>query len=129
MLLNCLAVGVGGFLGAVSRYLLGSALPTEPGGFPVITLLINFIGSFLISVLTECGQGFLPVSQRTSLFLKTGLCGGFTTFSTFSLETVQLFENGKAAMGVCYAAASVGLCLAGVWLGQLAVRFAKQHLL
>ena len=62
--------------------------------------------------------GQLPMSKSAVLFLKTGLCGGFTTFSTFSLETVELLEQGRWAAGGGYILASVGLCLAGVLLGR-----------
>lgn len=107
-------VGAGGCIGAVTRYVLG-LLPVNTV-FPAITLIINFTGAFLIGLLSGIAekQGW---PDNVSLFLKTGFCGGFTTFSTFSLETFSLFQQGKATMGVLYAAGSVFLCLAGVWLG------------
>lgn len=126
MVFNCLVVGAGGFLGAVSRYLLGCAFPASPGAFPVLTLLINFAGAFVIAAVAECSRELLLLSPRTLLFLKTGLCGGFTTFSAFSLETFELFEGGKGPTGTLYAVSSVIACLAGIWLGRLAVRLLKQ---
>lgn len=125
MLLNCLVVGAGGFLGSVGRYLLTAVFASQNSSFPWITMLINFVGSFLIGVFTELANGLLPLSGRTLLFLKTGLCGGFTTFSAFSLETVHLFEEGKYLPGIGYAAGSVLVCLFGVLAGKLCVRLLR----
>ena len=102
------------------RYLLSSVIPVLHG-FPLATLLINLAGSFLIGALSETAAVY-AVNDRLLLFLKVGVCGGFTTFSTFSLETVNLFECGKYGLGVIYAIVSVLLCVAGVFLGKLAVR-------
>ena len=98
---NCLFVALGGGLGAVGRYLL--SLIAAPWSFPVMTLLTNFLGAVVIGAVAQAA-GQLPMSKSAVLFLKTGLCGGFTTFSTFSLETVELLEQyagpltGKQAM-------------------------------
>ncbi len=123
MLINCLAVGAGGFLGSVGRYLLSAAFPAQNALFPWITLLINFFGSFLIAVISEFSDSWLPFPPRVLLFLKMGICGGFTTFSTFSFEVVRLFEEGKILSGWGYALLSVLLCLTGIVLGKLLVRF------
>lgn len=82
-----------------------------------MTLLTNFLGAVVIGAVAQAA-GQLPMSKSAVLFLKTGLCGGFTTFSTFSLETVELLEQGRWAAGGGYILASVGLCLAGVLLGR-----------
>ena len=89
---NCLFVALGGGLGAVGRYLL--SLIAAPWSFPVMTLLTNFLGAVVIGAVAQAA-GQLPMSKSAVLFLKTGLCGGFTTFSTFSLETVELLEQGR----------------------------------
>ena len=115
---NCLFVALGGGLGAVGRYLL--SLIAAPWSFPVMTLLTNFLGAVVIGAVAQAA-GQLPMSKSAVLFLKTGLCGGFTTFSTFSLETVELLEQGRWAAGGGYILASVGLCLAGVLLGRALV--------
>lgn len=118
MLSRCLWVALGGGLGAVGRYLL-SLIPVA-GDFPVMTLCTNFLGAVVIgglSALLDRGQ----LSPPASLLLKTGLCGGFTTFSAFSLETVSLLERGRILSGGLYALLSVGLCLAGVLLGRAVV--------
>lgn len=120
-MIAALCVGAGGFLGAVARYLLG-LLPYQ-GDFPLITFTINFVGAFAIGVVFEVVNvrpGMLP--DNAVLFLKTGLCGGFTTFSTFSLETLSLLERGKYAMGATYAFGSLAVCLIGVLAGKLFVR-------
>lgn len=115
---NCLFVALGGGLGAVGRYLL--SLIAAPWSFPVMTLLTNFLGRWS-SAPWPRRRDSCPMSKSAVLFLKTGLCGGFTTFSTFSLETVELLEQGRWAAGGGYILASVGLCLAGVLLGRALV--------
>lgn len=120
-MIAALCVGAGGFLGAVARYLLG-LLPYQ-GDFPFITFAINFIGAFVIGVVFEIASirpGMLP--DNAVLFLKTGLCGGFTTFSTFSLETLSLLERGKYAVGTTYAFGSLAACLIGVLAGELLIK-------
>ena len=109
-------VGAGGFLGAVGRYLLG-LVPFE-GDFPLMTFLVNFAGAVAIGAITEVAGATSAPSAEAALFLKTGVCGGFTTFSTFSLETVTLLSNGKSGLAAAYVALSVVLCLLGVVLGQ-----------
>lgn len=115
-----LLVAAGGACGAVLRYLLG--LIPLPGAFPAITLGINFIGALVIGAVSEAAIGGEALSPRSVLFLKTGFCGGFTTFSTFSLETLGLIEQGRTWMAAAYAVLSVALCLLGVLLGKLVVR-------
>ncbi len=114
-MIECLCVGIGGGMGAIFRYLLGTISVATT--FPVITLAINFVGAFVIGVVVAATDEFnLP--PNAVLLLKTGLCGGFTTFSTFSLETLTLFENKEFALGTLYVVVSVLLCLAGVFMGK-----------
>lgn len=115
-MISILLVAAGGALGAVGRYSL-SLLPWK-GEFPLLTLLANFLGATVLGFLSELFQRKL-IGNNGRLFLQVGLCGGFTTFSTFSLETVQLFENGKPFLGGAYILVSVTLCLLGVGLGRL----------
>ena len=110
-------MGLGGALGAVFRYLM--CLVPNKGDFPFMTLAVNITGAFLIGVIAGTA-GAKNISPNLVLFLKTGVCGGFTTFSTFSLETLTLIQKGRTPLAVLYAAASLFGCLLGVKLGELA---------
>lgn len=112
---SLLFVALGGALGAAGRYGL-SLLPWK-GAFPLLTLLTNFLGAVAIGFLSGLFSQRL-LGEQGKLFWQTGVCGGFTTFSTFSLEAVTLFQNGKYLLGGAYILASVALCVAGVLLGQ-----------
>ena len=110
-----LAVGAGGALGAVGRY--GVSLLPFRGEFPLLTLATNLLGAVLIGLIAGwAGRGRL--SEHWTVFWKTGVCGGFTTFSTFSLESLTLLERGRWVLGGGYMVLSVALCLLGVALGQ-----------
>jgi CrcB protein len=117
MLLNCAAVGAGGALGAMGRYLMGLIPGLRVGDFPLSTLVINFIGAVLIGLVCRKAQAPEGMENHLLLFLKVGLCGGFTTFSTFSLESLTLLEKGKLGIFVLYVITSVVFCLFGVFLG------------
>lgn len=109
-----LFVGLGGGLGAMLRYAL-SCIPYK-GTFPVLTLITNISGAVLIGLLAGIASR-KGLSENALLFLKTGVCGGYTTFSTFSLEAYQLFQNGNHWSGAFYLSLSVAGCLAGIWIG------------
>lgn len=109
-----LMVGLGGALGAMLRYAV-SCIPYK-GPFPVLTLITNVTGAVLIGFIVAMA-GAKNLSANSVLFLKTGVCGGYTTFSTFSLEAYQLFQNGRTDLALVYVIFSVAGCLAGVWLG------------
>ncbi|MDP4109661.1 MAG: fluoride efflux transporter CrcB [Bacillota bacterium] len=115
-------VGLGGFIGSVSRYLIGSGMSAAAVNFPLPTLLINFTGAVLIGAVTEYSAK-IPINANLLRFLTVGICGGFTTFSTFSLETVNLFEKGKPLLGFSYAALSFFLCFLGIVIGKSISRF------
>ena len=119
MLWNCLFVGCGGFVGSVLRYLC-SFLRVEGVPFPVITLGINVLGSFAIMFFAGVFAHAFPIDERWMLFLRVGLCGGFTTFSTFSAETLGLLEQGDLAMALLYAGLSLVLCVGAAFLGEAA---------
>lgn len=119
-MLAVLCVGMGGFIGSVGRYLLG-LVPVE-GDFPLMTFVVNFAGAVLIGAVFEAATVWPGLPDNAVLFLKTGVCGGFTTFSAFSLETLELLDRGKYATGALYACGSVVACLLGVALGRLMVR-------
>jgi len=116
-MIQCFIVALGGGIGAVFRYLLTKIqLPFETV-FPVITLFTNFAGAFLIGIVVSIAAKY-NLSEKTILFLKTGLCGGFTTFSTFSLESITLIEQKNNGMAYCYIICSIVFCMIGVWLGK-----------
>ena len=112
-----LAVGLGGALGAILRYLI-SLLPLK-GSFPVWTLLTNLLGAVAIGFIAGASARG-RMQYVAALFWKTGVCGGFTTFSTFSLEAFSLLENGNRGLGALYILLSILLCLGGIALGQAA---------
>jgi CrcB protein len=110
-----LAVALGGACGSVARYLvaIGSARLFGPS-FPWGTLVINIAGSALIGALAGLYATRWDASQSTRLFLTVGICGGFTTFSTFSLDAWYLLERGQTAASLGYMLASVMLSLAAL---------------
>ena len=112
----CLAIGLGGALGAICRYLL-SLIPVR-GAVPWMTMLTNLLGAILIGMVVGLATLLPDLPADLLFFLKTGFCGGFTTFSTFSLEMLKLLEDGHLAAAMLYACLSVVLCIAGVWLGR-----------
>ena len=121
-MLNCLVVGLGGFAGSVLRYLAGKIPLGNPTLFPVNTLLINILGSFVIGLIVALTAKYSDIDPRLVLFCKVGLCGGFTTFSTFSLETFDLLRSGAVGTAVAYAALSAVLGVLAVLLAQALVR-------
>ena len=115
LFIKCLAVGIGGFLGSVLRYLL-SEIPIKQINYPVNTLITNIIGAIIIGMVISYADktGMRP---EKLLLLKTGFCGGLTTFSTFSHETFKLIENGSLLLAGSYVILSVACSIAGVYLG------------
>jgi len=105
-----LAVAGGGAIGSVVRYVIGVVLHRAGNGFPVSTLLINVVGSFLIGLFARLFDA-PDHNQLLRTALTVGLCGGFTTFSTFSAETVTLLQQGRAGRAGLYIVVSV---LAGI---------------
>ena len=120
-----LAVAAGGALGSLARFWLGAAVMALTGPrFPWGTLLINVVGSAVIGLaagLTLAG-GRLAMQPDLRVFVMVGICGGFTTFSAFSLQTLQLLQGGEALRASGYVVASVALCLASVWAGTMLAR-------
>ena len=106
-MLNCMIVGLGGFFGAVCRYLVGLIPVKEVTLFPVKTFGINVLGCVLIALIITGVSKAAGISPRMELFLKAGFCGGFTTFSTFAAETANLMQQGHVGIAVLYAVLSV----------------------
>ena len=109
-------VALGGALGAMGRYAI-SLIPFKTE-FPVLTLITNILGAVLIGFIVGIADKNADISPDTILFWKTGVCGGFTTFSTFSLEAFSLLENRSYLAGGMYMAMSVVFCIFGIILGK-----------
>jgi CrcB protein len=114
------AVAIGGAIGSVGRFWLTSAMTTLTGPpFPWGTLLINVLGSFVIGLVAgfSLTPGRVAVHPDVRIFLMTGVCGGFTTFSAFSLQTLELMQSGDSVPALGYAVGSVVLCVLGTYGG------------
>ena len=109
-------VALGGALGAVTRYAI--SLISVKTQFPILTLVTNILGAILIGFIVGITDKKADVSPNTVLFWKTGVCGGFTTFSTFSLEANKLFENKACALRGVYVILSVCCCVFGIFIGK-----------
>ena len=115
-------IALGGALGSAGRYWLSGVVTERAGGtFPWGTLVVNVTGSFVIGLLAALtepgGRRYLSPSGRQ--FLMYGICGGYTTFSSFSLQTLELLRAGDLAKAGANALSSVLLCMVAVWLGYL----------
>jgi CrcB protein len=113
-------IALGGALGSVARYACATATARWLGtAFPWGTLLVNVTGSFAIGLLAAlvAADGKPLLGSDARAFLLVGMLGGFTTFSSFSFETLELVRGGAAGVAALNAAISVALCLVGAWLG------------
>lgn len=108
-------VALGGAAGSVCRYLV-SLIPLK-GNFPFNTFFTNLLGAVLIGFIVGLATNG-DITESQVLFWKVGICGGFTTFSTFSLEALQLLEAHRYLSGGIYIALSIFLCILGVILGR-----------
>ncbi|MDB5235503.1 MAG: crcB [Hymenobacter sp.] len=126
MLMNrsVLFIGLGGFLGSVARYLVQQYfLRHAPTGFPLGTFLVNIGGCLLIGLLMGSFERHAATPQMWRLFLTTGFCGGFTTFSTFAFESLTLARGGEALLLLAYTMGSVVLGMLAALLGFWLARF------
>lgn len=120
---NLLAVAFGGALGSVGRVLLNGVIERRFGdGFPFGILAVNGIGCLLIGVAAAFFAAGAVHDSYWRNFIAVGVLGGFTTFSTFSLQTLTLIENGEVTSALSYVALSVVLCLSATALGLVATR-------
>ena len=118
-----LLVGAGGALGAMARFAVGGLLGSLPNGFPLATFVINIAGSLAMGVLVGLLARTTPQFQNEiRLFVAVGIFGGFTTFSSFSLDTISMLERGDVLLAMLYVVGSVALALLGLWIGMLAIR-------
>jgi len=118
-MLSIIYVGIGGFIGAIFRFLLSNTLQGS-SRFPLGTLGVNILGAFTLSFITYSGEKALALPDSSRLFLTVGLLGAFTTMSTFSLESFKLLEEQQNMLFLANLALNNLLCLTGIYLGKIA---------
>jgi CrcB protein len=122
-MLQYLWIGLGGFIGANTRYLLQQWTANLWGAdFPYGTLFINVSGSFIIGLFLTLATGRLALPSEVRLFMAVGFLGGYTTFSSFSYETLRLLEQGQWWSATLYFFGNIGLGMLGVFLGVVLAR-------
>ena len=120
---RALLVGVGGAIGSVARYWLSGIVQRANGTeFPLGTLAVNILGSFVLGLVLALSLDRDLLSPDLRLLFGVGFCGGFTTMSTFSYETMALLRDGSITAGVGNVVVSLASCLLAVWLGNAAAR-------
>ncbi len=112
---NLLLVAAGGSMGAVLRYGIALMLPNQ--SFPLATLIANLAGSFLLGIILAMSLKDETLPEGVKLFLATGICGGFTTFSGFSSENLGLMQSGKYNLAFLYIVTSVVGGILATWFG------------
>ena len=116
-----LIIGLGGFIGAILRYWISAWIQSGIVSFPLGTLGVNFIGSFLLALIMYISEYRGLVGMETRLFLSIGVLGSFTTMSTFSFESMKLLEQNQYILFGLNLMGTVTLCLLAVYLGKVLV--------
>jgi len=121
--MDYILVGLGGALGSVARYWCSGLVARLFGEtFPWGTLIVNVLGSFIIGLVAALsaveGRFLIPANAR--IFIMLGICGGYTTFSSFSLQTLNLMRDGEWVSSGANVMSSVALCMVAVWIGHMA---------
>jgi len=120
---NLILVGIGGFLGSGFRYLVTVLLARQfTSSFPLGTFTVNVVGCFLIGILFALSEKGNLLSPEWRIFLTTGFCGGFTTFSTFSYESIRLLQDGEILYLSLNVALSVIVGFAATYLGMFFIK-------
>lgn len=118
-----LLIAAGGLVGSVARYwLAGWVQNATTINFPLGILVVNVLGSFVVGLVMAMSLERGMISAEARILFGTGLCGGFTTMSTFSYETLALLQSGSTAAALANVGFTLGLCLAAVWAGMVAGR-------
>jgi CrcB protein len=113
----------GGGLGSVSRFLIGKCYPAGLSVFPWGTLSANFLSCVVFGAVLMLGVEKINLSYSLKLLLITGFCGGFSTYSSFTFETVDLFKHGNSGLALTNIVANFALSVAGLYLGTSLARF------
>lgn len=116
---NVFLVGAGGFIGSVLRYLIGGYFQGFAKSFPLGTLVVNVMGCFVIGLLAQIGESRNMFSNEVRVFIFVGILGGFTTFSSFGNETINLMRGNQIINMFFNIGANVILGLLAVWLGRI----------
>ena len=118
-------IGAGGFLGSVARYLVSGVVQTtiHSETFPYGTLAVNVVGCFVIGAVSHLSESHGAFTADTRAFVVVGVLGGFTTFSAFGNETVNLLRDSEPWLAWANVAANVAFCLTSVWAGRAAAFF------
>ena len=115
---DCLIVAAGGAIGAVCRFLIGKLPIDSSDGFPMKTFIVNVFGCFRIGLVAALALKQFSASPKLVLFLKVGICGGFTTFSSFALETSGLMEKGSYITAASYIILSITVGISALFAAQ-----------
>lgn len=115
---SILLIGIGGFIGAILRYLVSTGIQNGSETFPYGTLAVNIIGSFLLSLIMFASESYTFIDEKTRIFLTIGLLGAFTTMSTFSFETFKFIEKGQFNLLTIYIAATIILSVLAIYLSK-----------
>ena len=115
-----LFVGIGGFTGSILRYVISGAIQqlTQSTSFSYGTLAVNLVGCLIVGILSQLAESYGLLTSETRALLITGVLGGFTTFSTFSNETMNLFRDSENLLGLLNIGAHIFLGLGAVWMGR-----------
>lgn len=123
--MRLLYLAVAGAVGTLARYGLANAVQGLGGGvFPTGILVVNVLGSFVLGVVMALSVSRALISEDFRLVLAVGLCGGFTTMSSFSYQTMALLDEGHIAFAFLNIVSTVAVCLAAVWVGGVVGRMA-----
>jgi CrcB protein len=119
---DLLLVFAGGGMGSVARFFVSKFLKNWQPLFPVATLAANFLSCLVFGVVVMLGVNKMNISYSLKLLLITGFCGGFSTYSAFTFETVELFKTGQQGMALSNIVLNFALSVSGLYLGMLAVK-------